>query len=88
VTDTTPPRTTIESKPRVPGRGHSVFRIASSEPGSTFECKLDDRPFRPCGERIDYPNLKPGRHRFQARATDQAGNTDPTPAKTGFRVRG
>ena len=33
-----------------------------------------------------YKNLKPGRHRFQVRATDQADNTDRTPAKYGFKV--
>ena len=32
-------------------------------------------------------NLKPGGHVLKARATDKAGNTDPTPAKAKFHIR-
>jgi hypothetical protein len=31
--------------------------------------------------------VKPGRHTLRVRATDPAGNADPTPAKVKWRVR-
>jgi hypothetical protein len=41
-----------------------------------------DSPFRP-------PNkLKLGKHSFSVRAIDAAGNADPTPAITKFKVTG
>ena len=33
-----------------------------------------------------YRNLKLGKHTFKVRATDPAGNTDPTPAKRSFKI--
>jgi len=31
-------------------------------------------------------HLDEGKHKFKVRATDAAGNTDPTPAKDKFKV--
>jgi hypothetical protein len=84
--DTTPPQTKISSKPSEVGPPRSIFQLRSSQPGSRFECRLDSAKFKPCGKRVEYRNLKPGRHTFRARAIDAAGNVDPSPAVVRFRV--
>ncbi len=84
--DTTAPDTTIESKRRRLTKPQARIRFSSSEPGSSFECRLDKRPFKPCGSPKKLKRLKDGRHRFFVRAIDAAGNTDPSPAKLRFRV--
>lgn len=85
--DKTPPQTTIA---RGPGnklaQGKAKFSFRSSEPGSTFTCKLDKRKARPCHSPKTYTGLKPSRHLFKVWATDKAGNKDQTAAKKRFRV--
>lgn len=44
----------------------------------TFECRLDNEPFAPCSSPMTYS--VEGAHVFEVRATDAAGNTDPSPA--------
>jgi glucose/arabinose dehydrogenase/Ca2+-binding RTX toxin-like protein len=79
--DTTPPQTTIVSGPASPTTETSAtFSLASSEPGSTFECSLDQGPFAACVSPRTYTGLAVGGHELRARATDAAGNVDPTPA--------
>ena len=81
------PQATITGHPPDRSRRRTVrFRFRSSEGGSTFRCKLDGRPFRRCRSPRIYRNLTPGRHTFRVRAIDQAGNTDPTPARFTFRI--
>lgn len=79
------PETTISKhvlKSRPPVR---VFMFHSSEPGSTFRCKLDKRPFTACGSSKRFRYLKPGgRHTLKVAAVDMAGNKDPTPAVVRF----
>ena len=82
--DTTPPQTEI-SKVRLEGRSVE-FRFLSSEPNSSFQCRLDARRFRPCGSPKRYHGLSAGRHRFEVRAVDVAGNVDPTPVRKSFAV--
>ena len=85
--DKTPPQTTITKGP--PGRTHKrtvKFKFVSSEAGSTFQCKLDRKPFRTCRSPKKYKRLKPGKHVFKVRAIDPAGNVDPTPAAKRFKV--
>lgn len=60
--------------------------FSSSEPGSTFRCKLDKRAYSACRSPRRLKNLSPGRHTFRVVATDAAGNADPTPAKVSFRI--
>lgn len=84
VNDATPPNTVIVAK-NIKGR-RAKFRFTSSEPGSSFKCKLDKRPFRPCGTPRTYKKLKPGKHTFKVRATDAVGNTDLTPARRKFKI--
>jgi len=81
------PVTTITKRPPNKTRKHRVkFRFVSSEPGSSFRCKLDRRPFEPCESPKKLRRLKKGKHRFKVRAIDAAGNPDPTPAKDRFKV--
>jgi hypothetical protein len=61
------------------------FRFSSDEPGSQFECKLDRARFNHCTNPFAH-RVKPGKHRFEVRAIDAAGNIDQTPAKYVWRV--
>jgi hypothetical protein len=78
------PETTIVKK-TIEGRT-AKFRFVSSEAGSTFQCRLDKKPFKPCRSPKKYKRLKPGKHVFEVRALDAAGNRDKTPAARRFRV--
>ena len=85
--DTTPPNTTIEKGPKKKTHSHKAkFKFSSNEPGSSFQCKLDRKPFKSCTSPKKYANLKPGRHKFQVRGIDAAGNTDSTPATRKWKV--
>ena len=80
----TPPKTTI-TRSRIHGH-RARFRFHSSEPDSTFECRLDRRPFRSCDRPKVYRHLDRGRHRFRVKATDSEKLIDPTPAHRSFSV--
>ncbi len=89
--DRTPPRTKILARPRAiltttKARARAVFRFAANERGSTFRCKLDRKPYRPCVSPRAYM-LAPGRHTVRIFAVDRAGNADRTPALLSLRVR-
>jgi hypothetical protein len=79
--DTAAPNTTITSQPNDPSNvtGPS-FGFSSSEGGSSFECRLDAGAWSACTSPKSYSGLAQGSHTFEVRATDAAGNTDPTPA--------
>jgi peptidoglycan/xylan/chitin deacetylase (PgdA/CDA1 family) len=79
--DTTPPDTTIDSGPSGTVSSTSAsFAFSSSEPNSTFECALDGAANSSCTSPNAYTGLASGSHAFSVRATDAAGNVDPTPA--------
>ena len=88
IADTKPPNTMIHGGPaRVTRARRASFHLMSSEPYSKFQCRLDAGPWRACGASKTYRRLKKGVHTFRARAIDQAGNVDPTPAKKTWRIR-
>jgi hypothetical protein len=88
-TDTVPPQTKITKGPKAKSSAASAkFKFISSEAGSTFQCKLDRKPFKTCRSPKKYKGLKPGKHVFEVRATDAAANTDPSPAVRRFTVLG
>jgi hypothetical protein len=60
------------------------FEFTSSENASKFECKLDRKPFRSCSSPFR-KKVKVGRHKFQVRAIDAAGNVDGSPARVRFK---
>lgn len=79
--DIIPPDTTIDSGlPTSTTSSMATFTFHSTESGSTFECKLDAGSFTPCSSPQTYSGLAVGSHTFSVRATNVAGNTDPTPA--------
>lgn len=80
------PNTTIKRKRILGGAGRATFLLASTEPRSTFRCKLDFRPARQCSPKVRLRHLKPGRHVFKARAVNSVGITDPSPAVVRFAI--
>jgi hypothetical protein len=79
--DTTPPHTSITAAPlAISTSSTASFSFTSTEAGSTFACQLDVSAFAACLSPQSYSGLALGSHSFQVRATDPAGNTDPTPA--------
>jgi hypothetical protein len=81
-----PPQTRIVKAHVKRKHGFARFRFTSSEPGSTFSCKLDDHRFRSCSSPITYRHLKEGRHHFKVRATSADGTADPTSARRRFFI--
>src|SRR5207244_10586223 len=78
--DRTAPETTIVTKPADPSNAATpAFTFTSSEPGSSFECRIDGGSFAPCTSPHSVTGLTDNAHTFEVRATDAAGNTDPTP---------
>ena len=85
----TPPETTLtKGAPKRTRKSKARFRFVSDEAGSTFECKQDRKPWTPCTSPTKVTGLDEGKHRFRVRAIDAAGNVDPTPAKSKYRVVG
>jgi hypothetical protein len=85
--DTTAPDTIITSGPS--GTIHQrtpTFNLESTDPQATLECRIDDGTFAPCASPHTTAPLDEGAHTFEVRATDAAGNADPTPAARTFTV--
>ncbi|MFB9404805.1 phytase [Pseudarthrobacter polychromogenes] len=79
--DTTPPDTSITGGPSGTSSSTSAeFTFTATEP-ATFECALDGAAFEGCTSPKTYADLTVGSHVFAVRATDAAGNADPTPAE-------
>ncbi|HET7455525.1 MAG TPA: calcium-binding protein [Solirubrobacterales bacterium] len=88
--DTRPPQTRLGAHPRAllltrKQWRRVAFRFSASEAGSSFRCKLDRKPYRPCASPRAY-RVKAGRHSFRVFAIDAAGNRDRTPVAFRFRV--
>jgi hypothetical protein len=85
--DTTPPNTSILSGPPASTTATSSgFAMASTESNSTFACKVDGANWTGCASPKSYSGLDTGAHTFSVRATDAAGNVDPTPATQTWTV--
>jgi len=67
-------------------RRRVAFAFTASQAGSSFRCRLDRGPFRPCRSPRAYL-VAPGRHAFRVFAIDTAGNRDRSPAVVRFSVR-
>jgi PKD repeat protein len=86
--DTTAPETTFDSGPRRVKQGHAaVFTFSSSEPGSTFRCRLDSGNFSACTSPGTVRRPRPGVHTVQVVAVDALGHADRTPATRSFKVK-
>jgi plastocyanin len=86
------PDTTIDSGPTGTITNASPqFAFSSSEPGSTFQCRLDGPgtatgSYASCTSPRTLGPLVDGTYTFLVRATDPAGNLDPLPATRTFTV--
>jgi len=87
--DTTPPNTSITASPVSTTTSTSArFSFASTERGSSFECKRNAvSSYRGCISPQAYSGLAIGFHTFSVRATDAAGNVDRTPATRNWTVK-
>jgi uncharacterized protein (TIGR03382 family) len=79
--DTTPPDTRIVRGPMDQTyESSAAFDFNATEEEVSFECSIDDSAFGPCDSTFSRGGLVPGIHTFRVRATDRAGNVDPSPA--------
>lgn len=69
-------------------RHRARFTFASDQAGSSFLCRLDDRPFDICRSPKRYKGLAAGKHVFWVRAVDPSGHVDLSPAKRRFSIFG
>jgi hypothetical protein len=82
-----PPETVITKQPKDKTKKKTAtFEFSSSEAGSTFQCSLDAGPFAACGS-PDTLRVKKGKHHFEVRAIDAAGNVDGSPASDSWKVK-
>jgi hypothetical protein len=87
IVDTLAPESVITAKPRKPVKSRVKFAFAADDAASTFECRVDAGPWRPCTSPTTLKKLKPGRHRFSVRAADAYGNVEASPATAQFKVK-
>ncbi len=85
------PTTTIDSHPADPSPGGTAsFTFHASEAASKFECSLakgvEADLFSNCTSGKSYSKLADGTYTFKVRATDLAGNTQPSPTAFGWTV--
>ncbi len=85
--DTTPPNATITVPPPASTNATAAAIIFTSNEGnSRFECQLDGAGFSACTSPVAYTGLAEGLHTFSVRSIDVAGNVDPTPATSTWRI--
>ena len=87
----TPPTTAVSSAKVKSSARKATFVFGGSDDHAGalgFQCKLDRNPFQPCASPKTYRHLSVGRHTVSIRCVDAAGNADPTPAVSHFKVHG
>lgn len=89
--DTTAPQTAITKGPKrkvktKKRRKKARFEFSSDDPDATLECALDAVAFSPCASPV-LEKVKKGKHEFEVRATDEAGNVEPQPATHTWKVK-
>lgn len=92
--DATPPETTIASGPADGSWINDTtptFTFISTEPPSTFECRLTAGPvgsgsFSACSTPLTTSSLAEGQWLLEVRAKDGADNLDPSPATRAFTI--
>jgi hypothetical protein len=82
-----PPDTNVESGPdAIGGSSSATLAFSSTDPGSSFACKLDAGAYAPCSPPKTYTGLADGAHTFSVKATDPNGAEDPSPATYAWTV--
>src|SRR5687768_15591415 len=84
--DTTPPETTIASGPPATTTDSSATFTFSAEAGATYACSLDGAADEVCTSPKEYTGLAAGAHTVRIRATDAAGNVEPSPASYSWTI--
>ena len=83
-----PLNTTFTKVPRrITHSPRAKLKFISTTPGSTFKCKVDKKPWKPCKSPLKLKNLKRGTHVVLVRATDPNGLVESTPAIARWGVR-
>jgi hypothetical protein len=69
-------------------KAKATFRFTGTDARvvTSFQCSIDGGPFEPCAS-PDKVKVKKGKHEFEVRAVDAAGNVDPTPATDDWKVK-
>jgi hypothetical protein len=81
------PNTSILTGPSgVTSDNTPTFSFASSEPSSTFRCRIDGGAFAACSSPFTAPGLGDGPHTVAVKARDQSLNEDASPAARSFTV--
>jgi hypothetical protein len=84
----TAPDTKIAKHPRAKSAARKArFTFTSSQPGSSFQCKLDRKALKTCRSPFK-ARVKPGKHKFTVFAVNADGVADPTPASFNWKVGG
>lgn len=87
IADTTAPDTTIDAGPQgTVASTTASFSFSASESGAVFECRLDASAWSACSSPHTSNGLAAGSHTFAVRATDAAGNVDPSPAQRTWTI--
>jgi hypothetical protein len=82
-----PPDTKITEGPKSKTRSKkATFEFTATTPNSSFECNLDGGGFKLCESPLKV-KVRKGKHLFQVRATDPAGQVDPAPAQANWKVK-
>jgi hypothetical protein len=87
--DSIAPRTRITAGPPLKTVKRSVvFRFADTTggPGTSFLCKIDSKPWKPCQTPLKLKKLGHRRHLLRVKAYDAAGNREKTGVKRSFQV--
>jgi hypothetical protein len=78
--DTITPNTSITNQPsNLSNSASATFEFTSTKSNSIFQCQLDNSVYSACISPKSYSGITDGSHTFYVKATDTAGNTDPTP---------
>ncbi len=92
--DSTAPQTQMDSGPQAQSNSATAsFSFSGIDTGgsgvASFQCRIDSSQasdWQACSSPKSYSSLADGGHRFEVRATDQAGNTDATPTSFTWNV--
>ena len=87
--DTSPPDTTIASGPKDKTKSKNAtfaFNGTDARAVASFQCSLDGGAFGSCASPFTV-KVRKGKHEFEVRAVDAAGNIDPTPASDTWKVK-
>ncbi len=85
--DRAAPETTLSKKPKKRSKSKRAKFVFASEPGASFRCSIDGKPFEVCTSPKSY-KVKRGTHVFTLFSKDAAGNIDESPVTYAWTVKG